>query len=170
MTPPPSWDDLRWLREQWDGPFMLKGVLRVDDAAERSTPATARSRCLQPRRQQPRWLAGVDPGAARDRRSGRRRDRGAPRRRHPSRRRRGQGARVGREGGDDRSRLPLGLAAAGQAGVENVLDIMRNGIDSALLGLGRASIAELTPDDLIIQPGFTRRVGLVEPAALSVPQ
>ena len=22
----------RWLREQWDGPFMLKGVTRVDDA------------------------------------------------------------------------------------------------------------------------------------------
>src|SRR5207302_6292478 len=22
MTPPPSWDDLHWLREQWDGPFM----------------------------------------------------------------------------------------------------------------------------------------------------
>ena len=31
-----------------------------------------------------------------------------------------------------------GLAANGQAGVENVLDILRNGIDSALLGLGRA--------------------------------
>ena len=32
QTPPPTWDDLRWLREQWDGPFMLKGVMRVDDA------------------------------------------------------------------------------------------------------------------------------------------
>ena len=31
-TPPPTWDDVRWLREQWDGPFMLKGVMRVDDA------------------------------------------------------------------------------------------------------------------------------------------
>ena len=31
-TPPPSWEDLRWLREQWQGPFMLKGVIRVDDA------------------------------------------------------------------------------------------------------------------------------------------
>src|SRR5699024_4947542 len=29
-----------------------------------------------------------------------------------------------------------GLAANGQAGVENVLDIMRSGIDSAVLGLG----------------------------------
>src|SRR3546814_10320442 len=31
-TPPPSWDDLRWLRDQWDGPFMLKGIMRVSDA------------------------------------------------------------------------------------------------------------------------------------------
>jgi L-lactate dehydrogenase (cytochrome)/glycolate oxidase len=31
-TPPPAWEDVRWLREQWGGPFMLKGVTRVDDA------------------------------------------------------------------------------------------------------------------------------------------
>ena len=31
-TPPPSWDDVAWLREQWGGAFMLKGVSRVDDA------------------------------------------------------------------------------------------------------------------------------------------
>ena len=31
-TPLPTWDDVRWLREQWGGPFMLKGVIRVDDA------------------------------------------------------------------------------------------------------------------------------------------
>ncbi len=41
-----------------------------------------------------------------------------------------------------------GLAADGQAGVENVLDILRNGVDSALLGLGRSSVHELTPDDV----------------------
>src|SRR5260370_30235096 len=29
---PPSWDDVSWLREQWGGPFMLKGVTRIDDA------------------------------------------------------------------------------------------------------------------------------------------
>ncbi|MBV9366915.1 MAG: alpha-hydroxy-acid oxidizing protein, partial [Solirubrobacterales bacterium] len=37
-----------------------------------------------------------------------------------------------------------GLAAAGQAGVEKVLDIMRSGIDSTLLGLGRASVRDLS--------------------------
>jgi heme/flavin dehydrogenase (mycofactocin system) len=31
-SPMPSWDDVAWLAEQWDGPFMLKGVMRVDDA------------------------------------------------------------------------------------------------------------------------------------------
>jgi heme/flavin dehydrogenase (mycofactocin system) len=31
-TPPPSWEDLAWLRSLWDGPFMVKGVMRVDDA------------------------------------------------------------------------------------------------------------------------------------------
>ncbi len=29
---PPSWDDVAWLREQWGGKFMLKGVTRIDDA------------------------------------------------------------------------------------------------------------------------------------------
>ncbi len=32
QTPPPSWEDVAWLREQWDGAFMLKGVSRIDDA------------------------------------------------------------------------------------------------------------------------------------------
>ena len=52
-----------------------------------------------------------------------------------------------------------GLAANGQAGVENVLDLLRSGIESALLGLGHASIHDLTPDDLIVPPGFTRHLG-----------
>jgi pre-mycofactocin synthase len=52
-----------------------------------------------------------------------------------------------------------GLAAAGQPGVENVLDLLRGGIDSALLGLGCASLADLGPDAVIIPPGFTRRLG-----------
>jgi isopentenyl diphosphate isomerase/L-lactate dehydrogenase-like FMN-dependent dehydrogenase len=52
-----------------------------------------------------------------------------------------------------------GLAANGQAGVENVLDILRGGIDSALLGLGKASIGDLAPGDIVVRPGFTRTLG-----------
>ena len=32
QSPPPTWDDVAWLAEQWGGPFMLKGVMRADDA------------------------------------------------------------------------------------------------------------------------------------------
>ncbi len=49
-----------------------------------------------------------------------------------------------------------GLAANGQAGVENVLDVMRNGIDASLLGLGHASVGELSRSDLLIPDGFSR--------------
>jgi isopentenyl diphosphate isomerase/L-lactate dehydrogenase-like FMN-dependent dehydrogenase len=59
-----------------------------------------------------------------------------------------------------------GLAAAGQAGVENVLDILRAGIESALLGLGRASTTELTREDLIIPAGFERRLGAAADVSL----
>jgi isopentenyl diphosphate isomerase/L-lactate dehydrogenase-like FMN-dependent dehydrogenase len=52
-----------------------------------------------------------------------------------------------------------GLAANGQAGVENVLDILRSGIDSALLGMGLSSIHELSPDQLVIPDGFHRALG-----------
>ena len=52
-----------------------------------------------------------------------------------------------------------GLAVNGQAGVENVLDILRGGIDSAMRGLGLSSIDELTPDHLVIPDGFHRTLG-----------
>ena len=48
-----------------------------------------------------------------------------------------------------------GLAANGEAGVRNVLDLLRSGIDETLLGIGRASIHDLTPGDVIVPPGFT---------------
>ena len=49
-----------------------------------------------------------------------------------------------------------GMAAGGQAGVANVLQILRSGIDEALLGLGRSSIHDLVPEDIIVPPGFER--------------
>jgi isopentenyl diphosphate isomerase/L-lactate dehydrogenase-like FMN-dependent dehydrogenase len=32
MRPDMSWDDLAWIRERWQGPLFLKGVLRPEDA------------------------------------------------------------------------------------------------------------------------------------------
>ncbi|MDE2282850.1 MAG: alpha-hydroxy-acid oxidizing protein, partial [Actinomycetales bacterium] len=51
-----------------------------------------------------------------------------------------------------------GLAANGQAGVENVLDVLRGGIDATLLALGRSSVGELTREDVLVPTGFTRSV------------
>jgi len=159
-TPPPTWEDLAWVRGLWDGPMMLKGISRLDDARRAvdvgmtaisvsnhggnnldSTPASIRLL--------PDIAAAVgdevevllDGGI--------------------------------RRGGDVAKALALGakavligraylwgLAANGQAGVENVLDILRGGLDSALYGLGRGSVHDLRPEDLWIPPGFTRRLGV----------
>jgi L-lactate dehydrogenase (cytochrome)/glycolate oxidase len=37
--------------------------------------------------------------------------------------------------------------------------LLRGGIDSAMLGLGKANISELTRDDIVIPPDFLRALG-----------
>jgi pre-mycofactocin synthase len=156
QTPLPTWDDVAWLREQWDGPFMLKGITRVDDARRAvaagvtaisvsnhggnnldSTPATIR---LLPAIAD---AVGDQVEVLLD---------GGIRRGSDVIKALALGARAVMIG---RAYL-WGLAANGQAGVENVLDILRGGIDSAVLGLGHASVRDLTRDDVLIPPGFTR--------------
>ena len=48
-----------------------------------------------------------------------------------------------------------GLAVNGQAGVENVLDVFRAGIDSTLLGIGVASIHDLGRQHVLVPPNFS---------------
>ena len=159
MTPPPSWDELRRLREEWGGPFMLKGVMRVDDARRAvdigataisvsnhggnnldGTPASIRALPAIA------GAVGRDVEVVID---------GGIRRGSDVVKAVALGARAAMIG---RAYL-WGLAANGQAGVENVLDILRNGIDSALLGLGRSSVSELTPSDVLVPAGFVRTLG-----------
>lgn len=161
-TPPPTWEDLAWLRQQWEGPCMVKGVTRIDDARRAAeigataisvsnhggnnldtTPATIR--VLQPIAA----AVGDDIEVLLD---------GGIRRGADVVKAVALGARAVLIG---RAYL-WGLAANGQAGVENTLDVLRAGIDSALLGLGRASIAELTPDDVLMPTGFSVTAGASE--------
>ena len=80
---------------------------------------------------------GADPDAAAHRRRRRRPGRGRPRRRHPPRLATSSRPSPSAPGRCMIGRAYLwGLAANGQAGVENVLDILRGGIDSAMRGLG----------------------------------
>ena len=154
-TPPPTWDDLKWLREQWEGPFMLKGVMAVSDAEKAvdagfscisvsnhggnnldTTPAAIRALPVIAEAVGDKIEIVMDGGI--------------------------------RRGSDVVKAVALGakavmigraslwaLAIGGQAGVENVLDVLRGGIDSAMLGLGKASLADLGPDDIVVPDGFS---------------
>jgi L-lactate dehydrogenase (cytochrome)/glycolate oxidase len=155
----PSWSDVAWLREQWEGPFMVKGVSRVDDAKRvvdlgasalsvsnhggnnlDGTPAPLRSLPAVVDAVGDQIEVLLDGGV--------------------------------RRGGDVVKALALGanavmigraylwgLAANGQAGVENVLDVIRGGIDSALLALGKSDVKELDRTDVLAPTDFFRRLG-----------
>ena len=163
FTPRPSWDDLAWLRAQWDGPLLIKGVTHPDDARHAveigadaisvsnhggnnldGTPASIRALPAVAEAVDGRLEVLLDGGI-----------------------RRGSdvvkavalGARAVMVG-----RAPLwGLAAKGQAGVANVLEILRAGIGETLGALGRTSIGELRREDVLVPPGFVR-----SPAAAAV--
>jgi isopentenyl diphosphate isomerase/L-lactate dehydrogenase-like FMN-dependent dehydrogenase len=53
-----------------------------------------------------------------------------------------------------------GLGANGEAGVGNVLDLLRDGLGSAMIGLGHTSIDQFSPRDLVIPPSFERHLGV----------
>ncbi|MFE3000554.1 pre-mycofactocin synthase MftD [Nocardia sp. NPDC059246] len=155
-TPPPTWDDLAWLRQQWDGPFMIKGIGRPDDAKRAvdigataisvsnhggnnldSTPAAIR---LLPSVAN---AVGDEVEILFD---------GGIRRGSDVVKALALGARavmIGRP-------YLWGMAAGGERGVHNVLEVLRQGIDSALYGLGHSSIHDLSPADIVIPDGFTR--------------
>ena len=155
-TPPPSWDDVKWLRDQWDGPFMLKGIGRIDDAkraidigATTISVSNHGGNNLDTIPAPIRMLPGIAEAVG---------DQievvldGGVRRGSDVVKAVALGAKAVMIG---RAYL-WGLAANGQAGVENVLDIMRGGIDSALLGLGVGSLAELGREELYVPDDFER--------------
>jgi L-lactate dehydrogenase (cytochrome)/glycolate oxidase len=155
----PTWEDLAWLRSQWEGPFMVKGVCRVDDA-KRVVDAGASALSVSnhggnnldgtpaPIRALPAIVDAVGDQieVVLD---------GGVRRGSDVVKAVALGARAVMIG---RAYL-WGLAANGQAGVENVLDILRGGIDAAMLGLGRASLDELERSDVLAPPGFFLSLG-----------
>src|SRR5439155_11943327 len=150
MTPQPSWNDLAWLREQWDGPLLIKGITHPDDARHAvdagadaisvsnhggnnldGTPASIRALPPVAEAVDGRLEILLDGGI-----------------------RRGSdvvkalalGARAVMIG---RAAL-WGLAANGEAGVANVLEILRAGISETLNALGRDTIHDLEPTDVLM--------------------
>jgi len=159
QSTPPSWDDIAWLRSQWNGPFMVKGVCRVDDAKRvRDLGANALSVSNHggnnldgtpaPIRVLPSIAEAVgnDIDVVLD---------GGIRRGSDVVKAVALGAKAVMIG---RAYL-WGLSVNGQAGVENVLDVLRGGIDACLLGLGKSHVNELTADDVTAPEGFFRTLG-----------
>jgi pre-mycofactocin synthase len=155
----PSWDDVAWLRAQWDGPFMVKGVSRVDDAKRvvdlgasalsvsnhggnnlDGTPAPLRSLPAVVDAVGDQIEVLLDGGVRRGSDVVKALALGA------------NAVMIGRA-------YLWGLAVNGQAGVENVLDVLRGGIDSALLALGKSDISELDRTDVVAPADFFRRLG-----------
>jgi pre-mycofactocin synthase len=156
QTPPARWEDIAWLREQWGGPFMVKGISRPDDA-RRAVDAGVSA--ISVSSHGGNNLDGT-PGAIRS----------LP----------GVVAAVGdqievvmdggiRRGSDVVKAMALGakavmigraylwgMGANGERGVQNVLSILRSGMEEALLGLGRSSVHELSREDVLVPPDFTR--------------
>ena len=141
----PTWADLRWIREIWKGPIVIKGVLTADDARRAVDEGVA---AISVSNHGGRQLDGV-PASLRalpevvDAVQGRIEvlmDGGI---------RRGtdivkaicMGARAvlcGRA-------YAYGLAAAGEAGVDRAIEILRVDLERTLRLLGCASVAELNP-------------------------
>jgi len=159
QTPLPSWEDIAWLREQWGGPFMVKGVSRVDDAKRvvdlgatalsvsnhggnnlDGTPAPIRALPAVADAVGSQIEVLLDGGVRRGSDVVKALALGA------------RAVMIGRA-------YLWGLAANGQGGVENVLDVIRGGIDSALLGLGKSHVNQLTRDDVVAPSDFYRILG-----------
>jgi len=153
-TPPVTWDDVAWLREQWGGEFAVKGIMHPDDARRAvdagctaisvsnhggnnldGTPAAIRALPAIADAVGDQIEVLMDGGIRRGSDVVKALALGA------------KAVLIGRA-------YLWGMAAAGQHGVTNVLEVLRQGIDSTLLGLGKSGIEDLSRDDLIIPEGF----------------
>ncbi|MCY1159069.1 MAG: mftD, partial [Citricoccus sp.] len=154
QTHPPTWQDIEWIIREWGGPTMVKGVMQVEEARRAvdagataisvsnhggnnldSTPAAIR---MLPAIAD---AVGDEVEVLLD---------GGVRRGSDVVKAVALGARAVMIG---RAYL-WGLAANGSSGVENVLDLMRSGIEASLTGMGVGSIHDLGPEHLVVPDDF----------------
>jgi len=153
-TPVPTWRDVQWLREQWHGPFVVKGLYRgeeakraVDIGADAVVVSNHGGNNLDSTYPSIRVLPAIARAVN------------------------GQ-AEVWFDGGirrgmDVAKALALGadivlvgrlwifgLAAGGQQGVGDLFNMIRDGLHWSLVGTGHRTFKDLNPDDLIAPDGF----------------
>jgi len=149
-----SWTDLKWIRELWDGPIVMKGVMTADDAkrsvdhgAQGIVVSTHAGRQLDSVAGSLRVLPGIleavgsqidvifDGGIRRGADVVKAMAMGA------------KAVLLGRG-------YAYGMAAAGDAGIERALEIFEADIVRTLKLLGCSSISQLDPSYIALRPGF----------------
>ena len=149
-----SWTDLKWIREQWSGPIVMKGVMTADDA-RRSADAgvqgivvsTHAGRQLDGVAGSLRVLPGIVEAVG---------DKievifdGGIRRGSDVVKAIGLGAKAVLLGRG----YAYGMAAAGDAGVERAIEIFRADIIRTLKLLGCSSISQVDASYVTTRPGF----------------
>lgn len=153
-TQVPTWDDVKWLGEQWGGKFVVKGIYRPEEArraVEAGADAVVVSNHGGNNLDTTYATIRVLPAIKKEI---------------------GDDAEIWFDGGvrrgmDVAKALALGadtvllgrawlwgLAAGGEQGVLDVLRMFEDGLHWSLVGLGHKSIKELSPDDLTVPDGF----------------
>jgi L-lactate dehydrogenase (cytochrome) len=149
-----SWTDLKWIREQWNGPIVMKGVMTVDDA-KRSVDAgaagivvsTHAGRQLDGVAGSLRVLPGIVEAVG---------DKievlfdGGIRRGSDVVKAIGLGAKAVLLGRG----YAYGMAAAGDAGIERAIEIFRADIIRTLKLLGCSGISQVDSSYVTTRPGF----------------
>jgi len=149
-----SWTDLKWIREAWGGPIVIKGVITVDDAkravdhgAEGIVVSTHAGRQLDTCPASIRVLPGVVEAV-----------KGKTTILFDGGIRRGSHVIKAIAMGADACLLgrgyAYGMAAAGQAGIDRAVEIFRADIIRTLKLLGCASVSDLDESYISLKHGF----------------
>lgn len=149
-TPAPTWEDIKWIRELWDGPFMVKGIntirdakLAVDLGADAISVSNHGGNNIDGSPSPLRYLPHIVEAVG---------DQleivadGGVRRGSDVVKMLALGAKavfIGRA-------YLYGLAVAGEAGVAAVLGILQDGIRETMYGIGKSDISEITQADLMV--------------------
>jgi L-lactate dehydrogenase (cytochrome) len=149
-----SWTDLKWIREAWNGPIVIKGVMTADDAkrsvdegAQGIVVSTHAGRQLDSVAGSLRVLPGIVEAV-----------KGKTEILFDGGIRRGSDMVKAMAMGADAVLLgrgyAYGLAAAGDAGIERAIEIFRADLIRTLKLLGCSSIKQVDSSYIALRPGF----------------